>query len=50
MQILLNFLFTEKLDGISQLFSKGKQMLLSPVAHCREQEAAMGVHGFKSAP
>ena len=26
---------------------KGKQMLLSPVAPCREQRAAMGVFGSK---
>ena len=34
----------------SQLNSSGKQMLLRPVALCREQGAAMGVHGSKSAP
>ena len=36
---------TGKLGGISQLFSMGKQMLLSPVAPCREQGAASGVYG-----
>ena len=30
---------------VSQLNSKGKQMLLSPVAPCREQGAAMDVFG-----
>ena len=41
---------SERLCGSKPVVSKGKQMLLSPVALCREQGAAMGVYGFKCAP
>ena len=37
---------SEELSGLRQLFSKGKQMLLSPAASRRERGAAVGVFGL----